>query len=113
MLVVLTTISTFEEADALAVKLVESRLAACVQILPQMTSVYVWEGKTQHESECLLLIKTLTEKWDDLREFISTNHSYDIPEIVAIDAKAAEPYLAWLTAELTSETRREDASSDN
>jgi periplasmic divalent cation tolerance protein len=103
MLVVLTTTSTFEEADALAGKIVESRLAACVQILPQMTSVYVWEGKTQRESECLLLIKTVPEKWDELSEFISANHSYEVPEIVALNAKAAQPYLAWLNSELTSQ----------
>ena len=102
MLVILTTISTFEEADALAGKLVEARLAACVQILPQMTSVYVWEGKTQRESECLLLIKTSAGKWEELKEFIAANHSYEVPEIIALDAKAAEPYLCWLNAELTS-----------
>ena len=113
MLVVLTTAPTVDEADALAGKIVESRLAACVQILPQMTSVYVWEGKTQRESECLLLIKTLPEKWDELREFISTNHSYDVPELVALDAKAAEPYFAWLNAELTSEVELQDPPSDN
>lgn len=113
MLVVLTTTSTFEEADALAGKIVGSRLAACVQILPQMTSVYVWEGKTQRESECLLQIKTLPEKWNELKEFISSNHSYEVPEIVALDAKAAEPYLAWLTAQLTVRTLKSDPVSDN
>ena len=113
MLVVLTTTSTFEEADALAGKIVESRLAACVQILPQMTSVYVWEGKTQRESECLLLIKTLPENWDGLREFISANHSYEVPETVALDAQAAEPYLRWLNAELTGSKPPEDPTIDN
>lgn len=103
MLVALTTTSTFEEADALAGKIVESRLAACVQILPQMRSVYVWKGKTHRENECLLLIKTLPDKWDELKEFISANHSYDVPEIIALDAKAAEPYRQWLTTELTKE----------
>ncbi len=98
MLVVLTTTSTFEEADALAGKIVELRLAACVQILPQMTSVYVWEGKTQRENECLLLIKTLPEKWDELREFISANHSYDVPEIIAVRSKEISvPYRKWIT----------------
>lgn len=100
MLVVLTTTSTLNEAETLAGKLVESRLAACVQILPQITSVYVWDGSTQRESEFLLLIKTLPEKWDELKEFVSANHSYDVPEIIALDAKATEPYLAWLNAEL-------------
>ena len=113
MLVVLTTTSTFNEAEALAGKIVESRLGACVQILPQITSVYVWEGETRRESECLLLIKTLSEKWDELREFISANHSYEVPEIVAIDADAAKPYLAWLQAELPSELSQDDAPPDH
>lgn len=104
MLVVLTTTATFDEADDLAGQIVESRLAACVQILPQMTSVYVWEGKTARENEFLLVIKTLPEKWDELSEFISANHSYDVPEIVAIDTKAAEPYLNWLNSQLTKES---------
>lgn len=113
MLVALTTTSTLEEADALAGKILGSRLAACVQILPQMTSIYVWEGRIQRESECLLLIKTLPEKWDELRELILTKHSYEVPEIVALDAKAAEPYLNWLNAELTGSTPPEGPTSDN
>ena len=97
MLIVLTTTPTTEEADALPEKIVEARLAACVQILPQMTSVYVWEGKLQREGEHLLLIKTLPEKFDELSAFITANHSYDVPEIVAIDAeRVAEPYLEWM-----------------
>jgi periplasmic divalent cation tolerance protein len=101
MHIVLTTTPTIEEAEALAEKIVEAKLAACVQILPQMTSVYVWEGKLQKEGEHLLLIKTLSEKWDELRDFITANHSYDVPEIVAIDAeKVSEPYQTWLTDSL-------------
>lgn len=104
MLVVLTTTPTIEEAESLAARLVEQRLAACVQILPQMTSVYLWKDKTHRENECLLLIKTLPDKWDELKEFISANHSYDVPEIIALDAKAAEPYRQWLTTELSKES---------
>lgn len=97
MLIVLTTVANREQADSLANQIIESRLAACVQILPPMTSVYVWEGELEKETEHLLLIKTLPEKWDELQAFISENHSYDVPEIVAIDAaKVAEPYRRWL-----------------
>lgn len=97
MLIVLTTTSTQDEAAFLSEKIVESRLAACVQILPIMTSVYIWEGKVQKENEHLLLIKTLPEKWEELRDFITANHSYDIPEIVAIDApRISQPYLDWI-----------------
>ena len=97
MLIVFTTAPNQTEAEELAEKLVTAKLAACVQILPPMTSVYVWEGKVQKESEHLLLIKTLPEKWDELAALITANHSYDVPEIVAIDAaNVSEPYLKWL-----------------
>ena len=97
MLVVLTTCPAAEAAEALAEQIVEARLAACVQVLPRMTSIYVWEGETQRESEYLLLIKTLSEKWDELREFITEHHSYDVPEVVALDVgRVSDPYKAWL-----------------
>ena len=97
MLIVLTTTPTDREADELAAKIVEVRLAACVQILPQMKSVYVGEGKLRREGEHLLLIKTLPEKFDELSQFITANHSYDVPEIVAIEAeRVSEPYLRWV-----------------
>ncbi|MEP7148051.1 MAG: divalent-cation tolerance protein CutA [Acidobacteriota bacterium] len=102
MLVVLTTTPSSAEAERLAQLIVESKLAACVQILPTMTSIYFWKGKVQSEPEHLLLIKTLDEKFDELSEFIKTNHSYDVPEIVAIDAeKVSADYLKWMTDYLT------------
>ena len=98
MLVVLTTVESAGEADSLARAIVESKLAACVQILPKTTSVYFWEGKVQTEPEHLLLIKTLEEKFDALSEFLQKNHSYDVPEIVAIPAeKISEDYRDWVT----------------
>ena len=97
MLIVLTTTPNIAEAETLAEKIIEARLAACVQILPQMTSVYVWDGKLQKEPEHLLLIKTLAEKFDELSAFITANHSYAVPEIVAIDPeRVSGPYLNWL-----------------
>ncbi len=97
MLMVLTTTSDSDEAERLANAIVESRLAACVQILPKMTSVYFWKGKVQTEPEHLLLVKTLDEKFDELSEFIRANHSYEVPEIVAIPAdKVSEDYLGWM-----------------
>lgn len=102
MRVVLTTVSTNAEAEELAEKIIEAKLAACVQILPKMTSMYVWEGKLQKENEHLMLIKTLPEKWEALRDFVTANHSYDVPEIVAIDpVKVSESYLNWLTESLS------------
>ncbi len=98
MLIVLTTTSTTDEAESLANGLVESRMAACVQILPKMTSVYTWEGKVARENEHLLLIKTLPEKYEAVEKYIVKHHGYSTPEIVAIDAeKVSAGYLKWLT----------------
>lgn len=97
MLIVLTTTPSSGEAEALAQQIVGARLAACVQILPQMKSVYFWEGRIQKEPEHLLLIKTLPEKFEELERFILENHSYDVPEIVGIDVeKVSEGYLSWM-----------------
>jgi periplasmic divalent cation tolerance protein len=103
MLIVLTTTSNGEEASRLAHEIVDSKLAACVQILPQVASVYFWEGKIRSEPEHLLLIKTLEEKFDELSEFIRRNHSYEVPEIVAIEAeKVSTGYLSWVNEALGS-----------
>ena len=101
MLIVMTTVQSLNDAGTLAEAIVESKLAACVQILPPMTSVYVWEGKVNRESEHLLLIKTLEEKYDELAALITETHSYDVPEIVAINAeKVSSPYLKWMSSVL-------------
>ena len=98
MLIILTTTSNSDEAESLANGLVESRLAACVQILPKMTSVYFWQGKVERENEHLLLVKTLSEKYEAVERYILDHHGYDTPEIVAIDAeKVSAGYLKWLT----------------
>jgi len=97
MLIVFTTTRDIEEAEGLAGKIVEAKLAVCVQILPQMKSIYFWQGSLQKESEHLLLIKTLEQKYEALEKFILSNHSYDVPEIVAVSAeKISKSYLAWM-----------------
>ena len=102
MLIVLTACPAQEAAEALAERIVEARLAACVQVLPQMMSIYWWEGEVQKDAEFLLMIKTVPEKWDVLRDFITENHSYDVPEIVAIRSEQlSEPYRQWLSDVLT------------
>jgi periplasmic divalent cation tolerance protein len=102
MLVVLTTTPNAEEAETLARKILEAKLAACVQVLPAMKSFYFWENAVQADSEHLLLIKTLPEKFDELKGFIQTNHSYSVPEIVALSAeKVSESYLGWMKDYLT------------
>jgi periplasmic divalent cation tolerance protein len=97
MLVVLTTTPNDDEAETLARKIVSAKLAACVQVLPPMKSFYFWENEIQADSEHLLLIKTLPEKFDELKDFIQANHSYSVPEIVALPAeKVSESYLGWI-----------------
>jgi periplasmic divalent cation tolerance protein len=97
VIIVLTTTPNTEEAERLARKIVEARLAACVQVLPPVKSFYFWEGTVQADSEHLLLIKTADEKFVELESFIQSNHSYDVPEIVALSAeKVSEDYFDWL-----------------
>ena len=97
MLVVLTTTPNTEEAETLAKKIISEKLAACVQVLPPMKSFYFWEGAVQAETEHLVLIKTLAEKYAELEKFIQANHSYDVPEIVALAAEnASAKYLSWI-----------------
>jgi periplasmic divalent cation tolerance protein len=96
-IVVLTTVQKRQEAETLAGKIIEAKLAACVQVLPPMKSFYFWENQVQAGSEHLLLIKTITEKYDELEKFIQTNHSYDVPEIVALKAeRGSASYLEWI-----------------
>src|SRR4051812_45778180 len=97
-LVVLMTAGSREEATRLAELLVGARLAACVQLLPEMESVYWWEGRIERAPEILLLAKTTTEKFAELEQNVRAIHSYDTPEIVALHvADISAPYLAWLT----------------
>jgi periplasmic divalent cation tolerance protein len=89
------------EATRLADALVEERLAACVNILPGIRSVYRWQGKVEHASEVLLLAKTAAESFNALQEKLTALHSYDTPEILAVPVSAGtDKYLAWLAGQL-------------
>ena len=97
MLIIFTTVPDTALGETLAEGLVREKLAACVQIFPQMTSVYFWEGQMQKDSEHLLLIKTSDDMFEKVRDHITANHPYTTPEIVAIEAdKVAEPYGRWV-----------------
>jgi periplasmic divalent cation tolerance protein len=96
-IVVFITTANREEAARLADMLVGSRLAACVQILPEIESVYRWKGVVQREAEVLLLAKSTRDKFDELDRQIRAIHSYETPEILAVAAVAiSEPYRKWL-----------------
>ncbi|HKN83006.1 MAG TPA: divalent-cation tolerance protein CutA [Pyrinomonadaceae bacterium] len=97
-IVVFMTASSGEEAARLAEMLVGAHLAACVQILPEMESVYRWEGKIERQSEVLLLAKTTIDKFEELEREVRALHSYETPEIIAVPVTAGSaPYLEWLT----------------
>ncbi len=98
-IIVFMTAANGEEATRLADMLVGAHLAACVQILPEMESVYRWQGKIERQSEVLLLAKTTQAKFAELEREVRALHSYDTPEIVAVPITAAStPYLQWLLA---------------
>ena len=96
-LVVITTTETPADGERLARLLVEAELAACVQVLPQITSVYRWQGKIEQAGETLLLIKTTRAVYAELEIAIKQNHSYQAPEIIAVPVETGSAeYLKWL-----------------
>jgi periplasmic divalent cation tolerance protein len=100
-IVVLMTAANREEAGRIAEMLVSTRLAACVQLLPEMQSIYRWQGEVRREMEVLLLAKTTKDQFGDLVSRVTAIHSYDTPEIIALPiTAAAEPYLKWLLGSL-------------
>ncbi len=102
LIVTLVTVPTAELAEIIANKLVTERLAACVNILPGVRSIYSWKGKVEEAGELLLLIKTKRAHYAELEARIRELHSYDTPEIVAIEACAVfEKYLNWVETETT------------
>ena len=95
--IVLTTAGSAEEAQKIARYIVEQRLAACVNIVPKIESVYRWQGKVESSAEWLLLIKTTVEKFPSVRTAIRELHSYDLPECIAIAVEdGSEEYLDWI-----------------
>ena len=99
-IIVFMTAPNVEEATRLADLLIGAHLAACVQILPEMESVYRWQGeKIERQSEVLLIAKTTTARFADLEREVRALHSYETPEIIAVPVVAgSNPYLEWLSA---------------
>ena len=97
--IILTTASGEEEGRSIANTLVEKRLAACVNIIPKISSVYRWEGQIQSETEVLLLIKTTKDLEAEVYREVQAVHSYDTPELITLPiTNGSEPYLDWLNA---------------
>jgi periplasmic divalent cation tolerance protein len=95
--IVLTAAVSEEEARKIAHHLVENRMAACVNIVPQITSVYRWQGKIEEAREWLLIIKTTATAFGQVREAISELHSYELPECICLTIEEGSPsYLQWI-----------------
>jgi periplasmic divalent cation tolerance protein len=96
-IVVLMTAASAEEAGRIAEMLISQKLAACVQILPAIQSVYTWKGQVQRESEVLILAKTTQTNFAELEREVRAIHSYETPEIVALPiVSGSKPYFEWL-----------------
>ena len=101
-IVVLITAPNREEAVRIAEMLVDARLAGCVQVLPEIESIYRWQGEIARETEILLLVKTTRDNFDDLVNRVSAIHSYETPEIIALPVtSAADSYRKWLLGSLS------------
>lgn len=100
-IVVYVTVPSAEEGEKLANALVEDRLAACVNRLGPVQSTYWWEGRVERDEECLLVIKTKEELFDELRKKVQEIHSYTVPEIIALPIlRGSDGYLHWMEEQL-------------
>jgi periplasmic divalent cation tolerance protein len=102
MLLVMTSLPDQAAANALAKRLIEAKLAACVQLQPGVQSIYRWEGRICEEQETVLVAKTTAAQWPAISAFIKQNHPYDIPEIIAQPMAHSDlDYAQWVIAETT------------
>lgn len=109
-LVILNTCPNKETATEVANTLIQRRLAACVNILPGLTSVYHWQGQIESEEEILLLIKSTQAAFDVVKDTICEIHPYELPEIVAVPLVGGlDTYLSWIDANVQSQRTITDA----
>lgn len=89
-----------DEAREMATAIVEERLAACINIVPRIDSVYWWDDKIETDTESLMIIKTTEARMQELIEYIEENHPYDLPEVLALPLVAGlAEYVAWIKEE--------------
>jgi periplasmic divalent cation tolerance protein len=100
-IVVLSTASSAAEAEGIARRLVEERLAACVNVVTGVRSFYRWKGKIEDSPEWLLVIKSSRGRFEELRAALEKLHSYDVPEVIALPVvEGTKNYLHWMEGEL-------------
>ncbi len=101
-IVVFVTCPDREVGRKIAKSLVENKLAACVNVIDGLSSVYYWQGKIEEDNEVLLIIKTREENYEKLEKFIKENHPYTVPEIIAMPViKGSQDYLNWIDETLS------------
>ena len=97
VILVVTNLPDSDSAFNLARQLVDLRLAACVNVLPAVTSFYEWEGRLEQATECTLVAKTVRSRYADIERAIVERHPYSLPEIIALDVTEGLPaYLQWV-----------------
>jgi periplasmic divalent cation tolerance protein len=102
--IVLTTAGSEEEANKIARHLVERRAAACVNIVPQITSIYRWKNNVEEAREWLLIVKTTAAAFEAVRDAIAELHSYEVPECVCLTIEDGSPsYLEWIAQSVSVE----------
>jgi periplasmic divalent cation tolerance protein len=98
--ILFSTVDNLQTARKIASTLVEERLAACVNILPGVSSCYRWQGEIQHEQEFLLILKTSTDRRQSLMERLASIHPYEVPEILSIPSEGGHAsYVDWILSE--------------
>jgi len=95
LVLVMVTFPDNDSAKSMIEKVLEQRLAACILDM-EVNSSYIWENQNQHEREVLVLFKTSQANFEQLEQYISTNHPYDVPAILKIDASANQDYQKWI-----------------
>jgi periplasmic divalent cation tolerance protein len=113
LIAVLTSVGTEEQGLEIAHALVQRRLAACVNVLPGVRSIFRWKGKVQQDGEFLLIIKTLEANFEAVREVIRELNAYELPEIVGLDAvKADLAFANWVKESSTGEASDEEEEDE-
>ncbi len=101
--IVLSTVPDRQSAEKIAAALIEKQQAACVNILPSVTSIYRWKGSVERSEELLLIIKYRSDQFETLSATIKENHPYEVPEILSIPSdRVSESYLKWALAETSN-----------